>query len=426
MREEWEAAGYYQNAGTAQARASDILDRIDYGFSTERMHLFLESAAPFSELSARGSIHVYLGYPGQLSTASFVHGNGESLIGFDASTYLEIGSDRTTVYRLSQDGEWEEHPADLMASVGGRSAEISLSLETFGDVESGDQISFRAFFVEQGGPTDLLPASGPAQTNVPDLGGGELVLSVADPEGDDHGPGTYEYPSDTVFGPGVYDITSFVVEEEEEYLKFTVGLRGSIQNPWNSPINLSVQTIDIYLDTDPGRGTGARTLLEGRNAALPADAGWEFALWVEGWNQKVFTPLDPNDPSSAPAEMSGSPLRVRVDSDAGRVIIRMPKSLLPEGVDAYQMGYTVVVLSQEGFPSAGVRRVRDVSLAAGQWVIGGAPTESVSRTRIIDMVVSTDASVSQEELLSDYAVSAGGGDAAFAPDNLPRAYVIRP
>ncbi|MFP4378828.1 MAG: glucodextranase DOMON-like domain-containing protein, partial [Spirochaetales bacterium] len=424
--EEWAAAGYYQNTGSAQARASDVLDRVDYGFDTQRMHLFVQTAAPLEEVTTRGAVQLYFGYPGQLADAPFVNAPGQSLIGFDASAYIEITSQGATLFRRSQDDSWEQAAVDVVASIRGRSAELSLLLETFGDLESGDEISFRAFFVEQAGATDLLPSTGPGQTNIPDLGGGELVLSIEDPEGDDHGPGSYEYPSDTVFGPGVYDITSFSVEDEEEYLKFTVGLRGAIQNPWNSPINLSVQTVDIYLDIDPGTGTGARKLLEGRNAALPADAGWEFALWVEGWNQKVLTPLDPGDPASAPAEMSGSPLRVRVDADSGRLIIRMPKSLLPSGVDPSEMGYTVVVLSQEGFPSAGVRRVRNVARTAGQWVIGGAPAESVHHTRIMDMVVPSSADVSQEELLSDYAVSAGGGSAALAPDDLPRAHVIRP
>jgi carbohydrate-binding DOMON domain-containing protein len=313
-----------------------------------------------------------------------------------------------------------------MAGVLGRSAEISLAFSAFGEPESGDQIDFRAFFAEQGGVTDTVPSAGPGQTNVPDLGGGEIIVAVQDPTNDDHGPGSYEYPNDSVFGPGVFDIEQFIVEEEEEYLKYTLGLRGAIQNPWNSPINLSLQTIDIYLDVDPGAGTGARTLLEGRNAALPAGFGWEFALWVEGWNQKVLTPIDPDDPASAPAEMSGSPLRVRVDQDAGVIIVRMPKSILPAGITPEEMGYTVVILSQEGFPSAGVRRVRNVARSAGQWVLGGAPADSTGHTRIIDMVVPPEADVTQEQLLSDYAVSAGGGNATIAPDDLPRAYVMRP
>ena len=37
------------------------------------------------------------------------------------------------------------------------------------------------------------------------------------------------------------------------------------------------------------------------------------------------------------------------------------------------IGYSMVVLSQEGFPSSGVRRVRDVMPTAEQWRVGAAP-----------------------------------------------------
>ena len=419
--DEWSLAGYYQATGSAQARAADVFDRLSYGFDTERFHLHLQTAAPLQEILARGPLQLYIGYPGQVHTASFVDAGETELIGFDASVYLELDSEGTRLVRRTADETWESFPAGLLAARDNRAAEISIPLEAFGDLESGDELRFAAFAVEASGVTDSLPSGGPGQTNLPDLGGGVLVLEIDDPQGDDYGPGTYEYPTDSVFGPGVYDVTRFTVEEEEEYIKFTVALAGAIQNSWDSPINLSVQTIDIYLDLDPGAGTGARTLLEGRNAALPPDYGWEYALWVEGWNQKVLTPSDPGDPASAPVEMSGSPLRVRVDLDGGTVIIRMPKEILPTNTDPESIGYTAAVLGQEGFPSTGVRRVRDVGRTAGQWVFGGAP-DNVNHTRIIDMVMPETASPDQAELLSEYE-AAQGQVSDLSPDQFPRAYV---
>ncbi|MCK4516480.1 MAG: hypothetical protein KAU31_14560, partial [Spirochaetaceae bacterium] len=197
---------------------------------------------------------------------------------------------------------------------------------------------------------------------------------------------------------------------------------GSVQNPWGSAINLSVQTIDIYIDLDPGAGTGARLLLEGRNAALPAEFGWEYAIWVEGWNQKVLVPMSPDDPASPPVEMSGSPLKIRIDGDAGKIVIRLPKEILPDGIDPTALGYTLAVLSQEGYPSAGVRRVRDVLAIAGQWRLGGAPND-VNHTRIVDMAVPVDIAVSQESLLSDYEGITGRQVDELNPDDFPAAYV---
>ncbi|MFW5717584.1 MAG: glucodextranase DOMON-like domain-containing protein [Spirochaetota bacterium] len=420
--DEWASGGYYRNVGDAQARGTDVLDGLRYGFDTERFHVALETSTPVSEALARGSVQLYFGYPGQVATAPFVDAAGGELVGFDSGLYLDIARDGVTVVRRTMDGAWEATTEEIDFVYGARTIEASVPLSLFGDLESGDEVSFAAYSVEASGVFDRLPSSGPGRSNVPDLGGGELVLAVEDPVGDDTGPGSYTYPTDSVFAPGSFDVTEFIVEEEENYLKFTVGLNAPIQNPWGSGINLSLQTVDIYLDIDPGAGTGARRLLEGRNAALPADFGWEYALWVEGWNQKVLVPEDPDDPASAPVELSGSPLRVRVDADAGRIVIRLPREMLPDGSDPTAFGYTVAVLGQEGFPSAGVRRVRNVEESAGQWVLGGAP-DDVNHTRIVDMVVPAGASVTQQELLSDYPPVASGSAARLAPDELPRAYV---
>jgi len=394
---------------------------VRYGFDTETFHVAIETAAPLDELLGRGAIHLYLGYPGQVGGAPFVNGSGSTLVGFDAAAYLEIDADGARLVRRVDD-RWGATSEAIRFAAGSRSIEMSIPLERFGDLESGDEISFATFTVEANGVRDRLPRSGPAKTNVPDLGGGELVLSVDDPVGDDHGPGSYTYPQDSVFAPGVFDLTEFLVEEEEDYLKFSVSFDGPIQNHWGSGIGLSLQTVDIYIDTDPGQGTGARRLLEGRNAAMPAEFGWEYAVWVEGWNQKVLVPDDPARRDSRPVEMSGSPLKVRVDADAAKIIIRVPTEVIDGYDDPASYGYTLAILSQEGFPSAGVRRVRNMGRSSGQWVFGGAPAD-VNHTRIVDMAVPADAAVSQEQLLSDYeAVSSGSADAVEL-DQLPAAYV---
>jgi hypothetical protein len=420
---DWDQAGYYRASGSAQARSADVLDSLRYGFDTGNLHVAIETAVPVSQALTRGSLDLYLAYPGQVSVTPFVDGAGSDLIGFDASLYLQITSEGLALKRLAQSGEWESIDNAIEWSAGNRSIEILFPLATFGDMESGDEFSFALYMVESSGVTDRLPSNGPGRANVPELGGGVLVFDLEDPAGDDHGPGTYTYPTDSVFVPGSYDIRSFRVEEEENYYKFTVQLGAGIQNPWGSGINLSIQTFDIYIDTDPGEGTGARRLLEGRNAALPPEYGWEYALWVEGWNQKILVPADPGDPESAPVEMSGAPLRVRVDADAGTVIVRVPREAIPLDQPLSTYGYTLVLLSQEGYPSAGVRRVRDVGSVNSQWVAGGAPND-INHTRIFDMAVPPGAGATQEELLSAYAPAGSGSIDALEADDFPQAWVI--
>ena len=418
----WENAGYYRNVGGVQARAADVLSTVSYGFDTESFHMLVESSVPLQQALTQGAVHVYIGYPGQIAGRPFADAPGNRLIGFDAALYLDISRSGVELRRAARDGTWATDSTRIPAGFADRAVELSVPLSAFGDLEAGDELSFVALVVEPAGVVDAVPTGGSGRTNLPELGGGVPILIVDDPVGDDRGPGTYVYPTDRVFAPGVFDMQRFIVEREERYLKFTIDLVGPIQNHWGSGINLSLQTIDIYIDTDPGAATGARMLLEGRNAALPPDYGWEYALWIEGWHQRILVPADRSDPASPPVELPGSPLRVRVDADAGRVIVRMPIELLPAESDPADFGYTAVVLSQEGFPSAGVRRVRNVAERPAQWTLGGA-RPGINNTRIIDMAVPADAGVTQEELLSDFTPITGRPIDSLGPDDFPRAYV---
>ena len=97
-----------------------------------------------------------------------------------------------------------------------------------------------------------------------------VFVEITDPTDDDHGPGDYVYPSDQVFKSGVFDITGVTIGYDDEEYIFRVQFRGPVINEWGSPNGLSIQTIDIYIDTD-GAASGDRMLLPGRNAALTSD-----------------------------------------------------------------------------------------------------------------------------------------------------------
>lgn len=243
---------------------------------------------------------------------------------------------------------------------------------------------------------------------VPDISNVEVFLDVEDPEGDDHGPGSYTYPLDGVFGAGSYDLKRFQVGTEGDAMVFIFEVVAPIQNPWGSPRGLSVQTFDVYIDTDPGAGTGARLLIPGRNAALAEGSGWEYAITVEGWDPAIYVAAQDGS-----WEETKPSFNVITFGDKGKVVVRVPRSLLAVG-DPTSWGYAAAVMSQEGFPSSGVRRVRDVEPAAQQWRVGGAPAD-VNHTRIID-VAWPEAGV-QEQLLSGYETIASGRIDDLGPDD---------
>jgi hypothetical protein len=168
--------------------------------------------------------------------------------------------------------------------------------------------------------------------------------------------------------------------------------------------------LDVYVDTDPGNGTGARLLLPGRNAALQEGSGWDAAVWAEGWYPQL---LKQNAQSGMP-ETVNMEYKIIVDAANQKVTLRVPRELFGQG-DPAGWGYAAVLLSQEGYPSTGVWRVRDVQKNAAQWRLGGAPDDS-SHTRIIDLVWPAEASHSQADMLSNYTPSNKTPDELGADD----------
>ncbi len=148
-------------------------------------------------------------------------------------------------------------------------------------------------------------------------------------------------------------------------------------------------------------------LLPGRNAALPAGHGWEYALTVEGWDSAFYVA----DASGALEERQPS-FDLVVFPAKGRVVVRLPRELFPEG-DPAEWGHAAALMSQEGFPSAGVRRIRDVEPSAAQWRIGGG-SSAVNQTGILDAAW-PEAGV-QEEMLASNPAATGSIDGLTADD----------
>ena len=348
-------------------------------------------------------MEIYLTAPGGGETNSFSR-NG-TLLGFQANRLLEIQYERdglfgAKLYSAAGDESWGE--STMLRTVAmDEVIELGVPLELLGNAETGDRLSLRAIHAEPLSSlevtldTDQLPGSGPAMLAVPDLGTMTLVLDITDPQKDDHGPGSYTYPTDAVFGSGAYDILNFQVGYDEENVIFKFTMRGPVENSWGSPNGLSVQTFDIYIDTD-GDGQGGDAFLPGRNLSLQDGYAWDYAITAEGWEAGIFTPGD-----EGPTKIAGaSDFLILADPGQQKVTIRVPKSILGDNPEAWQ--YAVMVMSQEGYPAGGVMRVRDVEASASQWRIGGAPTDT-NHTRVVDLVWAEPGQ--QETWLSTYTPS---------------------
>lgn len=406
----WETSSYYPISGDSP------ITGLYAALDKENLYFRLDIAE-----SLRGkSIGFYLNSPGfEGPKTTFAH-ESDMLLGFNANKLLAwTGGVTLDLYDASEQG-WDLFDLGAgRAMMGEEVMEFSLPLRLLGELSAGDALKLTLIVDPEG---ERLPAGGPAQIVLPDLGETVSVLTVQDPVGDDYGPGTYVYPEDAVFKESVFDASSFSVGYDEENLVLTFGFVELVENPWGSPNGFSLQTLDVYIDTDPNNATGARKLLPGRNAALVEGSGWEYVVWAEGWTPQVLQ-VDPETQSAVAYSEASSAMKIIVDSAKNEVIIRVPLAFFGEGRPE-DWAYAALVLSQEGYPSEGVWRVRDVDPTPAQYLFGGGPVD-VNHTRIIDLILPKDAVRDQAGQLSAYPSSQDAIDTLSA-DDFPQIPMLEP
>jgi alpha-amylase/alpha-mannosidase (GH57 family) len=416
---EWDDGAFYD---VSDAVSEAAISGIYYGFDEENLFLRVDAPGGFTDNQVIG---FYMGGPGSGATnASSRYGAGETLLGFGVKRLVEVtfedGLPQARIYTADGAGGWKPLESSLrdleQIALGDGMLEIVAPFAQFlPEARSGDRINVRLVVSEDGSDVAVIPDSGPALATVPDLPITNVFLDLSDPSNDDNGPGTYQYPSDAVFKTGVFDITGLTVGFDEEDYIFRIQFRGPVLNDWDSPNGLSVQTIDVYVDYD-GPGSGARMLLPGRNAALTPEFAWDVAIWAEGWTPGIFAPSD-----EGPVETAAQ-LSIITNPGQRRVTLRVPKSALPGDPTGWNLA--LVVMSQEGYPSSGVWRVRDVLPVAEQWRIGGG-SGSPADTRIIDLLWPEGNQPSQAELLG-HENPVDVDLASLGPDDYPQVPMVGP
>jgi predicted glycosyl hydrolase (DUF1957 family) len=395
---EWDKAAYYESSATPATGLYYMMDAANLYLRLDLGNKLTEgSTVGFYLVNPRATGDVY----------PFARGSSDLLLGIAATNLFEYDGAKVTAYTAGPDG-WVEGGAVGSAAVGDAALEVAIPWSAVGELEAGDDIRLVTAVLPD---NQLLPMSGPAQIVLPDLGTSIAILEVIDPQLDDHGPGSYTYPTDGVFPAQAYDLKTFTVAYDEKNLIFKFEFYGPVPNPWGSGTNLSIQSLDVYVDKDPGAGTGARLLLPGRNAALKPGNGWDFAVWAEGWTPQF---LAPDATTLEPKPVSNSQFKIIVDPAAQLVTLRVPLALFGGG-DPTTWGYVAAVLGQDGYPATGVWRVRDVEKVSAQWRFGGAP-EDTNHTRIIDLAWPEGESPTQEDMLGTYNASNAAAGTLGADD----------
>jgi alpha-amylase/alpha-mannosidase (GH57 family) len=384
--------GEWDNAGLYKSKSSDSLGEFKFSQDEKNLYFLLNS----EKISGQSNLGIYIKSPrgvGKSYPYTNSEGDMKQLLGAAVTHLFEWSNNELNLLQATEKG-WT--PVKDFTGIAKQNTvfEMAIPFEILGELETGDEIQFILVDEITG---NRIPEAGPGQIIVPDLGLLTILMDVNDSVGDDFGPGNYTYPTDAVFPPKAFDLKSFRVAYDENNLVFKFEFWGPIPNPWGSPNNLAIQTLDVYIDTDPGQGTGARMLLPGRNLSLSADNGWEYAIWAEGWTPQLVSP----DPETLePKQISPADFKIIVDPAGSSVTIRVAKTMFADW-NPEAWGYAAMVMGQEGYPSTGVWRVRDVEAVASQWRFGGA-VKSTNHTRVIDLIWPDGDENSQIDMLSGF------------------------
>jgi len=229
------------------------------------------------------------------------------------------------------------------------------------------------------------------------------AVTIADPSGDDDGPGTYTYPTDAVYRPGAFDVTEFKVVPKGGAVEFHVSVKARVEDPWDSKAwggnGFSVQMAAIHIDTDHAKGSGIRDGLPGFNVRFAEDEAWDKVVIVS-----------PQGPARVNSEVGmkcpqwkDRILVPQVTSASGKTLIAVVDVKDLGGPPQPGWGYQVLMQSNEGFPAKTDLLTRKVNEFEGQHRFGGG-TDFDNDPHVVDLLVPPggDPVKRQHELLGKY------------------------
>ena len=180
-------------------------------------------------------------------------------------------------------------------------------------------------------------STGYAQVTATNEGGGTSVLDVTDPTGDDNGPGTYQYPTDSSFVAGSFDLTRFQVLSDGTFAYLRVTLRTLV--PTFGALD-GAQLLDVYVHVPGATATSTAAAFATRNYTISSSGAWSQRLEVQGFAAPVWV--------NAGGNTVGTPFVLPVQSDR-TITIALPEAQF--GTPGSGWGFSVVLTGQDGFSS---------------------------------------------------------------------------
>jgi hypothetical protein len=179
-------------------------------------------------------------------------------------------------------------------------------------------------------------ATGYAQsTFVSSFVSGTVVLDVSDPDGDDDGPGTYQYPLSSSFTAGAFDLERFQVITTDTDVVLRATLR-DLTPTFGSP--LGAQLLDVFVHDPSATTTSTAAPFASRNFGIAEDSAWSQRVEVQGFASPVYV-------DASGASLPGA--AVTASQAARTITILLPKS--SAGTPSTGWRFAVALTGQDGF-----------------------------------------------------------------------------
>ncbi len=206
-------------------------------------------------------------------------------------------------------------------------------------------------------------------------------VSFKDPVGDDNGPGTYTYPTDAVYKPGSFDLTSFKMKASGGKYQLDVGVNAQLEDKcWSMQYGFCVQMVFVFIKADPH--SGHTEGLPGLSLQFAPDAAWNKVVIISPQpSTRVKNEVETKVAKNLQPDVI-IPDHVR---GAGKTISAWVNAKdLPAG-DITAWGYQVLMQSNEGFPDSDALLTRRVNEYEGQHRFGGG-NDSHCNPQVMDIL----------------------------------------
>ncbi|MGB9856996.1 MAG: glucodextranase DOMON-like domain-containing protein [Dictyoglomaceae bacterium] len=402
-QDEWKSSAIYEaKKGVGLfAQPAEYIKKLYIGLDNDNLYFLVETTKDFKELLGKPYyLALYFSHP-TWDMVNVYPRNSQEPLGYpisyevllDLSKVSNFGEVKAKLNQAQGNNQWKE-VEEVLAGISSNYIEIGIPFKSL-QVKGRERISINVVFGKEK-PEDIVPYYIPISITIPEAKLDVVYFSIDDPSGDDYGWGKVVYPTANVFKPGVFDITHVEMGKSKDQIVFRIKIRGELENPWNSPVGVSVQTIDIYINDGTGKVLYYKAL-PGRNADIPE--GWNKAIWAEGWYPAFVEPILDEKGKVTLKDTKGV-VQVMAEPTERMIIISVPQKIL--GTPSPDWKILIIMCGQEGYPRPGNWRVREVEETAKQWRFGGGD-DFYGDPNIIDMIVPPG--IKQEDVLSNWVSS---------------------